>query len=345
MKRLLLINFDQDPDDIYIGFEPQVFNDSVHGEGILVIAWRVDGYVDVYYQPELKIDPATYEITGKGLADLIERPLENASFIVTKSGVDTFFTFEDKLGRSIEVTVKEENQKEPKPFGLLAPMGSVVEKPTSLPLVILHDFYFVRCANTKLSIKINGRTHKPGKLPIPIDFSRMYYLRYSPDPLILKFNPAHNGIIKPLKLIGKLEASLGNLSFDLIDNDGRSEIITMRIHSEGHVVRVEYSPPIPNLINMKSGIAVNGIFAIQGEPSTGIIKGEYKLERKGDLISIELSPNKGWQPNEKKLAVKLIYFLGAVFKNWPKTYKWQATIDVSDINNVIMTSHWQRTGK
>jgi len=345
MKRLLLINFDQDPDDIYIGFEPQVFNDSVHGKGMLVIAWRADGYVDVYYQPSLTIDPATYEITGKGLADLIERPLENASFIVTKSGVDAFFTFEDKLGRLIEVTVKEENPKEPKPFGLLAPMGDAVENPTSLPLVILHDFYFVRRANTKVSIKIDGRNHQPGKLPLPIDFSQMYFLRYSPDPLILTFNPTHDGIMKPLELIGKLEARLGNLTFDLIDNDGQLEIVTMRLHSEGHDVRVDYSPAIPNLINLKSGIAINGLFAIRGEPSTGIIKGEYELERKDDLIRLQLSPSKGWQPNEKKLAVKLIYFLGAVFKNWPKTYKWQATIDVSDINNVIMKSHWQRTGK
>lgn len=71
-------------------------------------------------------------------------------------------------------------------------------------------------------------------------------------------------------------------------------------------------------INLKSGIAVNGLFAIRGEPSTGMIKGEYMLERKGDLISLKLSPSKGWQPYEKKLAVKLIYLLNGTFTNWPK---------------------------
>ncbi len=55
MQRLLLINFENDPDSVYIGFEPQVFADSINGYGHLIIGWRKDGWVDVYCQPELHI--------------------------------------------------------------------------------------------------------------------------------------------------------------------------------------------------------------------------------------------------------------------------------------------------
>jgi hypothetical protein len=37
MERLLLVNFEKDPDTIYIGFEPQVFDDPINGRGHLVI--------------------------------------------------------------------------------------------------------------------------------------------------------------------------------------------------------------------------------------------------------------------------------------------------------------------
>jgi hypothetical protein len=58
MERLLLINIEDDPDELYVGFEPQVFDDDAHGRGMLVIGWRVDGRVDVYHQPTLSLDPA-----------------------------------------------------------------------------------------------------------------------------------------------------------------------------------------------------------------------------------------------------------------------------------------------
>ena len=51
MERLLLVNFEKDPDSLYIGFEPQVFDDHINGKGHLVIGWRIDGKVDVYHEP------------------------------------------------------------------------------------------------------------------------------------------------------------------------------------------------------------------------------------------------------------------------------------------------------
>src|SRR5512139_3308725 len=105
MQRLLLINFQRDPDEVYLGFEPQVFDDPVNGHGMIVIAWRNDGRVDIYHQPTISQAHKNYDIIGKGLADLVERPFEGARYEVGSHGVDLQFAFEDKLGRPIAVCI------------------------------------------------------------------------------------------------------------------------------------------------------------------------------------------------------------------------------------------------
>jgi hypothetical protein len=48
-ERLLLINFEHDPDEVYVGLEPQVFDHPSTGSGLLVIAYRKDGKIDIYH--------------------------------------------------------------------------------------------------------------------------------------------------------------------------------------------------------------------------------------------------------------------------------------------------------
>src|SRR5690554_3436918 len=87
MERLLLINFEKDPDTVYIGFEPQVFNDSINGKGHLVIGWRVDGKVDVYHDPSLKLNPERYDIAGKGLANMVAQEMRQVYYEIKNTGV------------------------------------------------------------------------------------------------------------------------------------------------------------------------------------------------------------------------------------------------------------------
>ncbi|TVR44256.1 MAG: hypothetical protein EA394_00385 [Bacteroidia bacterium] len=68
IERLLLVNFENDTDTLYTGFEPQVFDDPFSGQGNLVIGWRNHGRVDVYHEAGLRLDPEKYDIAGKGLA-------------------------------------------------------------------------------------------------------------------------------------------------------------------------------------------------------------------------------------------------------------------------------------
>jgi hypothetical protein len=343
MERLLLLNFDDDPDEIYLGFEPQVFDDDVHGQGLLVIGWRVDGYVDVYHQPGLRLKAATYSIAGNGLAEMLMRPMDGSTFEVTAAGVDAHITFDDKLGRPVELRVKEHNTKTRRPFALLAPMGSAATNPEALPLLFLHDFYFVRRANSEVRLSVAGKVHTPSTLPIPLDGSRMYFLRYSDNPLIITWNPAFDGVLTPLTRIGSSEALLGGVRYDLTANHGQPELAQMRLEQRGHHVTVTFLPAFPNLVALRDGAAVSGSFRIAGGTGAGTVGGVYTVARHGEAVTVRVTPSDGWQPDERKWSLRLLYRVVPTFTNWPKTYTWTATLDLSDLTEVRMRASWQRT--
>ena len=74
-------------------------------------------------------------------------------------------------------------------------MGDAATHPTALPMVLLHDFYFVRKNETDIQVSINDRSHQLENLPIRMDRQKMTFVRYSPKPLIATFNPEYNGVL------------------------------------------------------------------------------------------------------------------------------------------------------
>ncbi|MCA1755518.1 MAG: hypothetical protein LC641_12665 [Spirochaeta sp.] len=185
MAGLLLINFEQDPDTIYHGFEPQFFDDAVHGRGLLVIGWRVDGQVDVFHEPALRLDPQTYGITGEGLHAMAERSFSPALFELGPMGVQVDISFRDLQGRLVHLLIRETDTRPRRPFGLLAPMGVAASHPPALPLVYVDGFYFVRRAGTEYRIEIDGRSHRNDFIPLILDGTPVYFLRYSAAPFIV----------------------------------------------------------------------------------------------------------------------------------------------------------------
>lgn len=341
MERLLLINFEGDPDSLYVGLEPQVFNDSINGKGMLVIAWRVDGRVDVYHQPGLHPNPEKFDIAGKGLAHLIERPMKGAYFNVEARGVQAYFAFDDLAGRPIEVRIKEQNPKKRKPFGLLAPMGDAAAHPSAMPLVLLHDFYFVRRRHTEIEVRINGQARRLDKLPLPMDGQWMYFARYSPDPLIATLNPARNGPLTPLHTESAGKGSSGEVHFELSRNGPALEIVQLWRDHGPHRLTMRFDPPFPNIEQLQPDIRLQGSFRIQGHVSTGSVSGSYAISSTAQGIEIALTPSGGWRPVAPKCSLKLIYSMAKIFKHWPKTYRWNATMR-REGTGWRMESAWQR---
>lgn len=341
MRRLLLINIQRDPDSVYLGFEPQVFDDPINGRGLIVIAWRLDGRVDVYHQPTVTLKPENYEFVGKGLADLIERPFSNAHYEVAAHGIQLQVAFEDKLGRSIALRVVEQNEHPRQPFSLLAPFPSGSDKPFSLPLVLLYDFYFVRQKKTQVEIVIADRRHKADTLPVPIDGTRMYFMRYSTDPFILHWNADFTGALPTLRPSGAGPIEDGDAIYELIRNGDHFEISGLRPRDQRHAVRFTFAPAFPDVVNLREGAQVNGTFHIDLEKSMGSIGGVYQVQRRGDQVKIEVHPAGGWQPGVRKWSVRFMFFVVKLFKQWPKTYRWTATLDLSRPEAPQLHSHWQ----
>lgn len=345
MDRLLLVNFEKDPDVTYIGFEPQVFIDNIHGNGHIVIGWRVDGKVDVYHEPGLRLNTSSYDIAGKGLANMVATPMEKAIYEIGEQGVKAHYKFTDKDQREIEIQIEEKNSGKRKPFGLLAPMGDAAENPSSLPLVWLHDFYFVQKDQILFRISINNRLHKPDSLSLPMDFSSMYFTRYSPKPLIATLNPAFEGVMEALK-INPRENKINdrNHLLELTWKNDTPHLNSLTRVNIIYPVKLVFTPAFPNLYDLNDEAEIKGNFSIQSDPSTGSITGEYKVSKGKNSFLITMNPSGGWKPQVSKFSLWFLYKVARIFRQWPKTYIWEAHLEQEN-GHWRMRSKWIRNGR
>lgn len=341
MESLLLVNFENDPDSIYVGFEPQIFNDDVNGKGHLIIGWRKDGKVDVFHQKGLKLKAEKYDIAGKGLHKMTLTEMKYAICEFGECGINCYYEFQDNNNRKIKIIIREHSKKKIKPFGLLAPMGMAAESPSALPLVYVNDFYFVRKKHTEIKIQIDKKVHKADMLPIPMNFQKMYFSRYSTNPVIATLNAEYKGVINKLEVESGVNIYEDDKYIINLNNDnGRISIKEIVRKNEKQDIKLSFSPAFPNLENFDLK-EFKGEFEIFAHKSTGKIKGNYKISKIEEIIIIEMIPSKGWSPNPDRLSLRFLYTVGKIFKNWPKTYKWTAIIEESK-NDFPMKSNWER---
>ncbi len=342
MARLMLINITADPDEVYIGFEPQVFDDPQHGRGLLVIAYLPDDRCDIYHQPGLRLDRAAYDIVGRGLRELVARPLTDARFDITPRGVDLDIAFDDRRGRPVHLRIVERG-KPSRPFAILAPMGNTAAKPPALPLFFLHGFYFVRRANTDLLISVDGRAHKPDSIPMLLDGARVHFLRYAAEPFLVNWNPAREGELpgRPLPPdAGELED--GPATYRLAWRGGQPEVAAISLNDGRHTLRAAFTPPFPHAVALADGATAAGTFAITTD-GAGTVSGRYRLARAGAAVEIILHPDGGWQPAVKRWSVRLIFGLVPLFKRWPMTYRWAGRLALGE--RPALHGAWERLGR
>ncbi|MFW6030649.1 MAG: hypothetical protein ACOCRO_10440 [Halanaerobiales bacterium] len=337
MKKLILINFEDDRDKYYKEFEIQQAHTD-NKSPLLLIAYRNDGYVDIYHQPLYPLDSQSGVFAN---LEVYERPMLNAKFEVTYEKLEVYIFLKDKYDRDIELKVTESNRQKKKPFSLLAPIGSGSEKPLSLPIFILYEMAFTRKAYTDISIVVDGIYHHPNCMPLPVDCARNYLTRYSADTFIVDWNQKYKGPLSPYKPDDSKIIENKGVLYHLENNNGHFEIKKISAGNEEHQVNIKFSPSIPDLICLRDNIQLEGRFTISSDESFGSISGDYTIKR-NNKIHISMCPTKGWKPHEKKLSMKLFYILAPLFKKWPSTYTWEAEIELSDDNNPIIDSMWRR---
>ena len=342
MERLLLVNFEKDSDSVYVGFEPQVFDDKINGTGHLVIGWRVDGRVDVYHQPGLKLNPDKYNIAGKGLAHMVEREMPDAYFEINDFGVQAFYGFDDIHERAIHIKISESNPRKRKPFGLLAPMGHAAENPSSLPFFLMNDFYFVRKKHTEIALTINGKVHQTDPFPIPLDWTRMTFMRYSANPLIANLNPAFEGELTQFLVQQGWNTIAEDTELEISMEGGKPLIKSLKRKHHEHTVTLSFEPGFPDINSLETNSKTQGSFKIKGHPSTGYVQGDYIVEKGSDGVRISMIPAKGWKPKPDRLSLRFLYRMVKIFRNWPTTYEWTASVIEDEHRELFMQSSWKR---
>jgi hypothetical protein len=352
MEALLLINFERDPDSIYVGFEPQAFDDTVHGRGMLVIGWRVDGTVDVFHDVGLRLDPRTYGIAGKGLHTMAERSFSDALFEVGPAGVQADIAFHDLQGRLVHLLIRETDLRPRNHFGFLAPMGSAASDPPALPLVYVDGFYFVRRAGTEYRIEIDGRSHRNDPIPLILDGTRVHFLRYSADPFIVTWNPDAEARIRVLEpssgsVHGAFVAHADGVRYDMEANGAFHEIRRISRREGDHEVAIEFTPAFPQLMALADGVDVTGEFRITAQPSVGTVRGSWRVVRQGGELHLEVAPDGGWTPGPAPRMARLLFRVESMFRTWPATYVWRGTIQLPPLDMPLaeaipFQSGWER---
>lgn len=344
MKRLLLINFNNDKDSVYLGFEPQYFDDEINGTGYLIIAWRVDGFVDLYYEGGLNINPSKYNIAGKGMANKKLIANDGNFFYVNNFGVRAQFAFIDIYDRSVNLIVKESHPATRKPFGLLAPMGAMAEKPQAMPLIMLEDFYFARKNHSEIVVEIAGRQHKVDELPMPMDATKMTMIRYSDRPIIATLNPAANYAAVKMYDLSQFQPKKvdGAQEIQLAWNEGKACISSISYNNDIHQLKLAFYPAFPDIACLQNDELQEGKFSVSAHKSVGVVQGSYKVSKKNNTVRISMTGDGGWKPNVTKLSTWLVFRGVKYFREWPRTYLWEAELEISGGKEVLMQSEWKR---
>ena len=339
MEHLILVNFEKDPDEFYNIFELQQARDRYGERSYLVIAYRKDGSADVYHQSSF---PFGSQASILNDVSFYVRPMENAKFEVSADCLEVYFAFEDKTHREIKVKVKETNRLKKKPFFLLAPVGVVSRKPMSLPVYSLYKMSFTKQKYTAIEIEIDKVKHKPDTFPLPIDWAKNYFTRYSAETFNVDLNKNFYGPLSSLKPGKNNRLENRGVNYELTDNEGHYEIKNINAKSKKHQININFSPPIPDIVCLRDEVHIDGSFIISTDKSTGTIGGEYHLKRFGKEIELQLLPKKGWQPNEGRWILKILFLVVKVFKEWPKSYVWNAKIKLNETEQPVMESGWER---
>ncbi len=338
MEQLILINFEKDPDELYNVFELQMAQGKDAAQKFLVIAYRNDGNSDVYHQPGFPFASQADILNGP---DFIESRLENVKFDINDKGLYVFFAFTDKTGRKIKVSVTEDRRHRNRPFFLLAPVGVRSENPVSFPVYSLYKMSFAKQRYTDIEIVIGDRKHRPDTFPLPVDGSPNFLTRYSADTFNVDWNKNHKGPLLPIMPAGD-KADSDGIRYELTDNDGHYEITRFTSEYRRHQIIFDLIPPLPDLVCLDNQVRFEGHFTISTDSSKGTIRGTYYVNRNENVTDLQITPDKGWIPDEKRWILKIMFMIVRVFKEWPGTYVWNARIRINADGQPGMESAWKR---
>jgi hypothetical protein len=211
-------------------------------------------------------------------------------------------------------------------------MGAGIEHPTSLPLVWMSRFDLVRRSGQAPTIRIGGRSVSPGRLPAAWAHRR-HLIKYAADLCVVSVNPTRDGVQRhpdapPPPAVETSRSADGG--------------IAMVTAAQGtHVARLRLSPPLPDLAALGPSSPAQGTWAIDIDERRAVTGGAWYARRQPTDVELVLDVTRPWRPAELPPLMRLVTIVMPLFRTWPTTYRWSATLALD--GSGIMTSRWSRT--
>lgn len=343
IKRTALINFKKDPDSEYTSFELQVMETDTGGEGYQVLAWRRDGYKDVYMQEDLRIDESEQLLTvgGKGIGETYKVQFTEGYFEeVGENQLKIGFLFYDKNDRRIVFHLTEDLAKDSNQLSWLPSVGSKMVEPSAMPLFYLYDFDFIRKKGTKVFLSIDGEEHAIDSYAFPKDFQPRINIQYSMDTVITNFNENRKTPLVYQELDENNQVKYNGKTSQYEYVDGNYHLKTITLEHPRHPVNIDFNPSFPSQAELEEANPKFGEFTIEPSGKLGKVTGQYNVVRQQGKAIINLSFREGWQTESNAGYNVLINNLStADITDWYKSYH---CVEVIDLDTQEVEVSWKR---
>lgn len=329
--RLLLITLADDP--VYADLEVQWARDASGAEGAVVLAVRRDdGTADVHVQDTLDLSRGDYDI-GAGLASFTTVPFRSAAFAITPRGVQLDVAFRLADGRMLQVVVEEARQG-PRPLvRMLAPAGHAMTDPQFFPFFWMHDIWFLRWRGAAVRVTADGQPRRVRRVGAPWQLAR-----YAVHPLTGLLCARHDGAV-PVVPDEPGHHALAGSTVRVVAGPALQGITATRGEQS---LAITFEPPVPELAAAPRG-TTNGRFTLWagGRPQLG---GSCAISSGPGAARLSLVVDRPWDPGPQPASARAVFRALAVFRTWPTTYRWDATVRLED-RPALMTSRWTRSSQ
>jgi hypothetical protein len=334
IRGLLIVDVADDP--TYRTLEPQLI-DGPGGVGVVLLAYRHDGHVELYAEPDVTVDPAGYGGLDEGLLGIQRTEFDPARFEVTADGLQVDIAFAALNGPRIELRIHEHLARGRDEIAVLAPVGGSFTVPEFFPFLWLPGMSFVPARGTEVALRIDGQRRTIQRLPLPIGGRRCLMARYDLDVLVCQLNPDRSD---PPRTSAPRAGATPEDGPELVAVDGRPGLAGVQVRRGDHTCAVRLDPPVPDLRGLASPVCLRGTVELQADGVTEL-QGRYEVTRAGERVTFVIDGIGPWRSRQRRPLLAALFRL-PLFRRWPSTYRWDATLDLAAAPGAGWTSRWSR---
>jgi hypothetical protein len=354
IRNLLIVDLADDP--TYRTLEPQRLREPDGADRVVLLAYRRDGTVELYAPPEASVDASGYEGLGEGLRGIHRAPFTAARFDVTDDGLRLDLAVALPDDRSFELRIHEHLTGGRDRIPALAPVGGTFDDPAFFPFLWLPGLSFVPVRSSEVVVRVDGAARTVPRLPLPIGGRRCLMARYDPEVLVCQLNP--DEVTAPTRVparptwpptvgsVGDDGGAVGAVGardagdVEVVEVDGKPAVAAVRTGRDGHVCAAVFDPPLPDVRTLAADERRSGTLTLSADGAT-VLRARYGVERTDDRARLAIAGFGPWRSRHRRPLLAVLFRL-PIFRRWPTSYRWDATVELAAGQAVRMRSRWTR---